>query len=249
MKKEIKQDIEVQRANPISYSEKPVHQSKADLLHLELSSPPQVTKTENTKEVRRILSFIFDDGKYSDVAIVTKCVRKNNLGGFVTTFMVSWKGTFLEKRVREFVERYSMKAIWEELLQNKVMSKGFKDRDERLLAIVDTDGLQKKFYKCDRRKDLELLAQEYPELTYKIIDEKFGTEFNLKKLKYWTSKYPKADWEKIELLLTDKYFDARNTYREIARQLVQKSITSNDVKVDAKRLMSRVVGDRIWEED
>ena len=101
----------------------------------------------------------------------------------------------------------------------------------------------------DRRKDIELLAQENPELTYKIIDEKFGFEYDLKKLKYWTEKYPNADWEKIEILLTDKYFDARNTYREIARLLVGKSITKNYVKVDAKRLMSRVVGDRIWEQD
>ena len=114
--------------------------------------------------------------------------------------------------------------------------------------MVDTDGLQKKFFLCDRRKDLEILAQEHPELTYKIVNEKFGLNFNIKKLQYWTNKYPKADWEKIELLLTDKYFDARNTYREIARQLVQKSITDNNTKVDAKRLMSRVVGDRIWEE-
>lgn len=247
MKKEIKQDIEVCRANPISYSEKPVHESKADILHLELSSPPEVTKSETSKEVRRLLTFRFDNGKYTDVAVVTKSMRKTT-GGITTTFMINWKGTFLEKRVRQFIEQNSMKKVWDEILLNKKLNKGFANREERLLCLVDTDGLQKKFFLCDRRKDLEILAQEHPELTYKIINEKFGLNFSIKKLQYWTNKYPKADWEKIELLLTDKYFDARNTYREIARQLVQKSITDNNTKVDAKRLMSRVVGDRIWEE-
>lgn len=247
-RKEIEQDIEVCRANPISYREKPVHESKADFLHLELSSPPEVNKTENEKTIRRLLSFRFDNGKYSDVAVVTKTIRRTNVG-FATSFMVNWKGTFLEKRVREFVEKNSMKTVWEEILLNKKLARGFQDREERLLCLVDTDGLQKKFFTCDRRKDIELLAQENPELTYKIIDEKFGFEYDLKKLKYWTEKYPNADWEKIEILLTDKYFDARNTYREIARLLVGKSITKNYVKVDAKRLMSRVVGDRIWEQD
>lgn len=248
-RKEIQKDIEVCRANPITYREKPIHESKADILHLDLSSPPEIHKTENTKEVKRLLSFVFDTGKYTDVAVVTKCMRRTNTGGITTSFMVNWKGTFLEKRVREFIEKNSMQKVWEEILLNKQLSKGFLDREERLLCLVDTDGLQKKFYMCDRRKDLEILAQEHQELTYKIIHEKFGTDFDIRKLKYWVKKYPNADWEKIELLLTDKYFDARNTYREIARQLEQKSITSNETKVDAKRLMSRVVGDRIWEQD
>lgn len=247
-RKDIPQDIEVCRANPISYREKPLHNIVVDILHLELSSPPEIEETENLKTVKRLLTYRYDNNKYTDVAVVTKNIRRAN-SGFVTSFMVNWKGTFLEKRVKDFVEQKTMKAIWEEILRNKKLSKGFKNREERLLVLVDTDGFRKQFFKCDRRKDIELLAQEHPELTYKIIDERFGLEFDLKKLKYWTKKYPNAEWEKIELLLTDKYFDARNTYRKIARLLCGKDITSNDIKVDAKRLMSRTVGDRIWEQD
>lgn len=246
-KKEFEQDIDVCIANPISYNEKSVNTVVVDILHFELSSPPEISKDETTKSVKRLLTYRFDNGKYSDVAVVTKNIRKTS-SGFVTSFMTNWRGTCIEKQVREFVESYSMQKLWEDVLRNKKLSKAFSNREERLLVLVDTDGLQAKFFKCDRRKDIEYLSQEHPELTYKIIDEKFGTEFDLKKLKYWVKKYPNADWEKIEILLTDRYFNARNTYREIARLLIGKSITSNMTKVDAKRLMSRTVGDRIWEE-
>jgi hypothetical protein len=93
---------------------------------------------------------------------------------------------------------------------------------------------------------LEILADKNPSFQYKIIYEKFGIDFDKKSVKEWIKRYPEADWEAIKSVATDEMAEPRLAYKKIAELFINKSKTTNYIKVDAKRFLTRVRGDRIW---
>lgn len=243
-KKVIKQDIEVENAHPIKCDTDKMDSGESvlfDNLNLSLSDVVSKTDSNSTIQIKRILEFTYENG--SVVPLATIC--KNKCAGLPTTYMISVKEGMLYQKTKEYIQATTPENIWKNLMSKKKVQR-LHTGDYRLLAVVK-NGLKIRYVLMDRRKDLDNYISEHSGSKYKIVSEKFGYSFSDKTKKDWTKKFPKAQWEDIESIVSDNTITVRSSYREIAKLLVGgKKNTDNLTKVEAKRLLSRVRGDRIW---
>ena len=243
-KKAIKQDIEVENAHPIKCDTDRMDSGESvvfDTLNLSLSAVVSKTDSNSTIQIKRILEFTYQNG--TTVPLATMC--KNKCSGLPTTYMISVKEGMLYQKTKDFIQSTTPKDIWKDLMSKKKMQR-LHTGDYRLLAIVK-NGLKIRYVLMDRRKDLDNYISEHSGSKYKIVSEKFGYNLSDKTKKEWTKKFQKAQWEDIESIVSDNTIPVRSAYREVAKLLVGgKKNTDNYTKVEAKRLLSRVRGDRIW---
>lgn len=231
------EDLKVRNATPIICNNHINNPLSIDMLHFSVSE-----KCYDVGGItKRILIYHFENGGIVDVATLTKSKQE----GHRATAMISYKDSLIQKELKEFMSNKNMLDVYDELVESRKLVK-LAEGDFRLLAIVLVDG--KKKYTCiDRRKDLENLVAKNNSISYKIVYEKFGYSFSKKTEKEYLKKYPKANIEAIKEITQDDTIDCRDAYKEIAKLLTKKKHTKNFVKVDAKRLLSRVKGDRIWD--
>jgi len=243
-KKAIKQDIEVENAHPIKCDNDKMDCGESvlfDNLNLSLSDVVSKTDSNATIQVKRILEFTYQNGVV--VPIATIC--KNKCEGIPTTYMISVKEGMLYQKTKDFIQSTTPMDTWKNLMSKKKVQK-LHTGEYRLLAVVKS-GLKIRYMLMDRRKDLDNYISEHPGSKYKVVSERFGYKLSDKTKKEWTKKFQKAQWEDIESIVSDNTIPVRSAYREIAKLLVGgKKNTDNCTKVEAKRLLSRVKGDRIW---
>jgi len=238
MKNKEDEDIFIRSASPIFYEENIVKKVKVDFLNLNIST--------YDNDPSAYLDYIYDNGKVANVAKI-KVTSENG----INKFLISWKGKCVEEEVRNFIEKVGIEAVFQKVIERNPLIKGLAGK-ERLLVVYKSNKLPPRtlgYLNVDRRKDLEIMADKNPSFEYKIISEKFGIDFDKKNVKEWQKRYPGADWEAIKSIATDEMAEPRLAYRKIAKLFVGKSKTSNSVKVDAKRFLTRVRGDRIWFEN
>ena len=221
---------------------------EVDLLNLSLSKPLFKNKIKNAhgyeKEVKRKLIFSYDNGKQVDVGVVT--IRTKKVQKMKTqSFLISYnKSTMVVDQVKKFISEDTNKNL-SELERFRKLKKAHTNED-RLMAIVYAHG-KKQLVTADSREDFKRLASKDRTLSYKLVSEKFGYNFSKGIEKIIKNNYPNAKIKKIKATI-DEYFKHNHyEYKKIAKLLTNKTKTKNSDKVFAKRLLSKVCGDRIWQ--
>ena len=244
-----KYDISIINASPITCTDIDVtSRLYVDELNLsvgKLCIREKVNATGKFKIKVRPLVYTYDNGKTKDVGALTHTTfYGKNSSSPIVSCMISYKDSLVTNQLKEYLKDKDLVKIWNTLVDYKKI-KSFHTGEERLLAIVIAGG-KKKYVLTDRRQDLDSMVNINKSISYKIVSEKFGYNFSDKTRGIFKKRYPHSKMKSIEMIASDRMIDARTAYIEIAKLLINKSKTPNRVKVDAKRLLSRVRGDRIW---
>ena len=243
-------DLDVMQAHPIMVDSFEAHKYIIiDLLNLSLSKPlfknKITTPTGYEKTIRRRLVYTYSNGKQFDVGEVTATTKKQNKMKN-TSYIISYRpSSMVVDQVKNFLKEDMQKKL--KTLEEYRKLKKQHDNDDRLMAIVVSGGTQK-LVTADSREDYKRLAAKDRTLSYKIVSEKFGFNFPKSLDKFIKRNFPNAKLKKIHRWIDEFWKHNSYDYKKIAKLLTGKSKTKNSVKVFAKRLLSKVCGDRIWME-
>ena len=243
-------DLDVVQAHPIMVGSFEANKYLIiDLLNLSLSEPLFKNKintaTGYEKVVRRTLIYTYTNGKTVDIGEVTATTKKQNKMKN-TSYMVSFKSSNMAvDQVKNFLKDDMQKKL--STLEDYRKLKKQHNNDDRLMAVVIVSG-RKQLVTADSREDYKRLAAKDRTLSYKIVSEKFGFNFPKSLDKVIKKNYPNAKVKKIRKWVDEFWKHNYYDYKKIAKLLTGKSKTKNSVKVFAKRLLSKVCGDRIWME-
>lgn len=242
-------DLDVVKAMPIDVASFELNKYIiVDLLNLRLSKPLFKNKIKHTngyeKEVRRKLIYSYDNGVEVEVGTVTIRTKKNqNMKDVV--FMISYNpSSMVVDQVKKFISEDTKKNL-STLDKYRKLQKAHTNED-RLMAVVIAHG-KKQLVTADSREDFKRLASKDRTLSYRLVSEKFGYNFSKKIEKIIKSNYPNAKIKKIKRYTEDFFKHNHYDYKKIAKLLTNKTNTKNSDKVFAKRLLSKICGDRIWE--
>lgn len=241
-------DLDVVQAHPITVGDFDVNTCViVDFLNLFLSKPIFKNKIKlmngYEKTTKRKLIFTYNNGRQVDVGVVTIKVKKQQKMKD-KKFMISFNPSgMVVDRVKEFISENTSKNL-ETLESYRKMRKAHTNKD-RLMAIVTSHGKQQ-FITADSREDFKRLASKDRTLSYKIVSEKFGYDFSNDTEKSIKKKYPKCKIKKLHKIIEKFWQHNSYNYKKVAKVLTGKEHTKNSDKIFAKRLLSRICGDRIW---
>lgn len=242
-------DLDVVKAIPINVSSFELnHYIVVDFLNLHFSKPLFKNKIKNAtgydKEVKRKLIFTYDNGVEVEVGTVTIRTKKKQKMKDVS-FMISYnKSNMVIDQVKKFISEDTNKNL--ATIERYRKYKKAHNNEDRLMAVVIVHG-KKQLVTADSREDFKRLAAKDRTVSYKIVSEKFGFNFSKKIEKIIKSNYPTAKLKKIKKKVDEFFKHNHYDYKKIAKLLTNKSKTKNSDKVFAKRLLSRICGDRIWQ--
>lgn len=241
-------DLEVMKAIPVNVSSFDInHYIMVDFLNLNFSKPffknKVKTSTGYEKEVKRKLIFSCDNGKQVEVGIVTIRTKKTFKMKDVS-FMISYNpSNMIVDQVKKFISEDTNKNL--SILEKYRKLRKTHNNEDRLMAVITSHG-KKQLVTADSREDFKRLASKDRTLSYKIVSEKFGFNFSKSIEKIIKTNYPSAKLKKIRKKVEEFFKHNHYDYKKMAKWLTGKSKTKNADKIFAKRLLSKICGDRIW---
>ena len=242
-------DLDVVKAYPIKPSSFELNKYiVVDFLNLSFSKPLFKNKTKTVqgyeKEVRRHLIFTANSGKQIEVGSVTIKTKKVQKMKTVS-FMISYnQSNMVVDQVKKFISEDTNKNL--STIEKYRKLRKAHNNDDRLMAVVTSHG-KKKLVTADSREDFKRLASKDRTLSYTIVSEKFGFNFSTKIEKIIKKNYPNARLKRIKVVIDDFWKHNYYDYKKIAKLLTDKSKTKNSDKIFAKRLLSKICGDRNWQ--
>lgn len=242
-------DLDVIKAHPIDVAEFEVSKYLVvDLLNLSLSKPlfsnKIKTETGYDKTIRRKLVYTYDNGREVDIGIVTISTKKVG-NQKMKSYMISYNASNMAVDQTKLFLKEDCSTKLSSLDEYRKLRK-IHTNEDRLMAVVIVGG-KRQLVTSDSREDFKRMASKDRTLSYKIVSEKFGFNYPKTLDKVLKDSYPKAKVKTIRKKVDEFWKHNFYDYKKIAKLLTGKSKTKNSVKVFAKRFLSKVCGDRIWQ--